>query len=603
MARQRKARPDPGELLPPAAYHPSLTPNVSAAAPLSEKQYRELAERGARSRGTETPSNPEDEAHTLNLKIAEHARRILLELAQRRCESLHIYTPLPFQQQMHACPAQHCLILGGNRSGKTLSAAVEIARALTGQDPHDKYPRADGRCYAVGKDLAHCGAVMYRKLFRAGAFFIIRDLGTNRWRTYNPNDPDDVFREKEKKPAPPLIPQRFVKSVSWLDKKASIPKIIKLINGWEISFLSSEAKPPQGVDLDLIWFDEEITDPEWLPEMQARILDRLGRILWSATPQNGTEHLLELYERAEEESHEPEPTVVAFNLLLGDNTFMSAKAKKLFISNIRTEEERQVRVEGKFAINSYRVYPEYGTRCFCDWFEIPRDWSIYVGVDPGRQRCAAAFWAVPPPKLHDPHHYLFDELYIKDADAEKFGEMMELKLRGRQTPVAFLIDNHEGRKHDTGSGKSIRHQYSEALRKRNVRSHTTGHDFIAGTDDLKGGIEAVRSYWKNCDDDRPKLLILRPANPGGERECVCPSLDHELRHYHYKRVKGLVTDEVVKKNDHLCDTIRYLSGFGPRWRPVRSNKRKGNYAVEAMRRKRERQRKAQGRHSVNLGPV
>jgi hypothetical protein len=61
------------------------------------------------------------------------------------------------------------LFLGGNRSGKTLTAAVEVARIMTGQDPFGKQPKKDGIAILVGKDLNHCGKVMAKKLFRPDA--------------------------------------------------------------------------------------------------------------------------------------------------------------------------------------------------------------------------------------------------------------------------------------------------------------------------------------------------------------------------------------------------------------------------------------------------
>lgn len=258
--------------------------------------------------------------------VYDELRRVVGELSSRRIEALEIYEPLPNQEPFHKCDSQQRIVIGSNRSGKTISAAAEVARAACGRDPYNKYPLKDGRIALVGKSVEHCGDVMYRKLFRAGAYKIIRDEATGEWRPFHVNEPADAARKHLAKPAPPLIPRRFIKpgGISWLDKRAMTPKVVTLVNGWELRFFSGQGEPPQGTDLDLIWMDEEIPDPRWLPEMQARILDREGKIIWSATAQIGTEHLFELHERAQREALDMvKPTVVEFQLLIVDNEYMS----------------------------------------------------------------------------------------------------------------------------------------------------------------------------------------------------------------------------------------------------------------------------------------
>src|SRR3972149_1588114 len=68
----------------------------------------------------------------------------------------------------------------------SLAHFVEIARALTGQDPYGKYPKRDGLAVCVAYGERHIGTVIHRYLFRWGAFKMIRDLGSGDWRTYRP---------------------------------------------------------------------------------------------------------------------------------------------------------------------------------------------------------------------------------------------------------------------------------------------------------------------------------------------------------------------------------------------------------------------------------
>ena len=54
------------------------------------------------------------------------------ELASRRIEALRLYQPTPKQEEVHQSRSSEMLVLGGNRSGKSLCTFVEDARAVCG---------------------------------------------------------------------------------------------------------------------------------------------------------------------------------------------------------------------------------------------------------------------------------------------------------------------------------------------------------------------------------------------------------------------------------------------------------------------------------------
>lgn len=539
--------------------------------------------------------------------IRDEQRRLLAELVGRAQESLPLYEPLEVQSAFHASATQIRLLRGSNRGGKTLPAAVEVARALTGQDPHGKYPLYDGRAYCVGRDGEHCGEVMYRKLFKPRAFFVVRDKDTGLWRTWRPWEVEDLIRQRETRPAPPLISKRFYnpKRIAWEDKKQGIPKHVQFHNGWELNFYSSKGDPPQGSDLDLVWMDEEIIDPRWVPEMLARLLDRNGKFIWSFTPQAGTVQALDLHERGEAEADEgateAERSVREFVVLLDDNRYMAEKAKRDFRRNITDDDEAAVRIGGEYAIIGNKVYPEFGSQHICDELfrdnqgnqiiDPPAEWTRYMIVDPGRQRCAVLFGAVPPPGFPR-NSFCYDELYLKDCDAQKFAAAVAQKLKDKQLQ-AMWIDRQEGRKRDTGSGRSIEVQYSLALKKAGVKCVATGHDFQPAPSDLKGGIESVRGWLAADESGIIRLRVLKPR---------CPNLIRELHRYCYKKdPRGFTTDEIVKKFDHLCDTLRYFAAVDPGYEKPRRKRLTLSWVHKYLAAKRAR-RKKKGRSTVNLGP-
>lgn len=523
---------------------------------------------------------------------ADRLRQLLRELAKRRCQGLNLYEPFDEQIRFHRSVARIRTVIGSNRSGKTLVAAVEVARALTGTDPHRKYPAGRGRCYAVGKNLDHVGQVMWRKLSRAECFRMIRDEYTGEWRAWRPWLLYDISHVEKTKWAPPLIRPSLVKKVAWENKAKSIPRVVVMHNGWELSFFSGEGKPPQGVDLDLCWMDEEIPDEDWFPEMRARLLDRHGRLVWSATPESGTDVLYDLHEKAEREAHRGGGSrVQEFVLLLADNPYISEAEKEEFAADL-TDEQRRVKVGGDFAVTGYKIYPSFSMSVHgVDWPDggIPDHWTRYASIDPGHGVCAVLFGAVPPREEGD-YLYLYDELYVTECDALKFAEEMRQRCVGQRFE-AFIIDQRGSVKSEVATGKTILEQYTEALRNAGVWSSATAHGFRLGSDDVDAGLMAVRSWMASRRDGTTRLRVFRDR---------LPWFEWEMKRYHRKRVAGTLKDRPRDKNDHLMDALRYLVMANPRWVAPREGPRRAGGARAAFDAFEKKSRK--GGNAVRLGP-
>jgi len=541
-------------------------------------------------------------------------RRVLNKLALRKIEGLRLLKPLPFQQAFRESMAVERIIRGANRSGKTLEAASEVARACTGQDPLGRYPKENGVCYCVTQDNDQIAQVMYAKLFKPGAFQMIRDLETHEWRSFNPENPQDADREREAKPSTPLIPKRFVKDISWESKREGIPKSVGLTNGWRIHFYSSNSKPPRGTTIDLGWFDEEVVDREWYSEIAARLIDKAGRFIWSATPQTGTERLYSLHERAlaqggvwiagkwtgEDKRKDPtkQRTIEEFFCTIDDNKHLTEAKREVVKEKFAEDEESyRVRIGGEFAILSGSVYPEYSPRVHeVDAFDVPLNWTRYLAIDPGTQTCAVLFMAIPPLEKGD-FAYLYDELYIKNCNAAIFGLEMARK-QGKQTYQAFLIDMRAARHRDMGAGQKVVEQYSEQLRINKVKSIETGFEFIPGNDNEMAGIGAVRLWLRTRQDGFPKLRVFRTLE----------NFKKEIRHYRNKKIKGadgrtMFIDKPDSKNDHLMDNLRYLVQYNPIWVAPKKDPALIGGAIGAWRkRQKERAQKDGSGQSMMLGP-
>lgn len=511
------------------------------------------------------PSNPPQPLPTIKNFSGfqrDELKALQGELKSRRLEALRLYRPTEIQKDFHECLASETLVIGGNRSGKSLCTFIEDAWAATGSHPVEgKYRKEGGNLVIVGANWKHIGLVVVPYLFKAGAFKIIKDQATGEWRAFDPVA--DADRAKEAKPAPPLIPPRMIKNMSWLLKSAGYLNSCELTNGWTIYCFSSEGDPPQGFQADRVHIDEDINNEQWVPEMQARLADRKGRFCWSAMPHSKNEALTGLNERAEKNEDRENPDIKKFILRFLDNPHIDADEKRKNLERwaaIGDDVLRQ-RAEGEFVVDSILVYPSWGMsihgydRDELPGREVPPDWCRYAIVDPGHAVTAVLFAAVPP---QGNFVLCYDELYIRECNAIKFAKEFQAKV-GKQQFYAFLIDAHGGRLTDIGSGRSPQEQYSEQLRELGVSSQVTGSSFIPGCDDIQAGLTAVRNMLYIRPEGTSRLRFLRNALPNLERE-----MKRYKKKVQYVAGTTIVTDEPSKRGEfHLVDCLRYLCAYNP----------------------------------------
>ncbi len=551
-------------------------------------------------------------------------RELASERAKRRCETMKVYEPLPSQLEFHRSLAIEKLAIGANRGTKTTACASELAWAVTGQHPwlsgvEGGYPISNGTAIIVGYDEKHLGEVIFKKLFYSGpgSIKIIRDLTTGMWRSYRPWLEEDKARPKEWRYAPPLIPSRLIDGkIAWRKKGLSIPEKVKLVNGWELNFFSSKAKPVQGLPFHIVWFDEELLNqkPSWYHEMAMRMLDYGGRFMWSATPHVGGIDLLKLHKRAANEQVKVkeaaaegkgyQPLVTEHFFSLVENPHISDESKKDAYNKLANNpEELRVRFYGEYARLGSIVYPEFSEQIhklpkeILPDREVPLDWARYAVVDPGRQVCAALFLAVPPPKFLaarklSPFVLLYDELYLEKANAKKFGSAMEYKTR-HQSFEEILIDAKGGRVHDTGSGEEIMRQYSKQLKRHGVWDRVRRRSFVHANCNRKQGIESFREWLLLGKDGCPYVYMFLE---------VMPNIIDNFNYWSYRKVNG-DSDQLVpeESNRHLMDCCRYLALRDPHFRtpkPVAGPKTPAQVYLE---KKQERQRNSLS-DGITFGP-
>lgn len=546
-------------------------------------------------------------------------RDIVEESARRRMEALNIYEPLPEQQAFHRSDASERILRGGRRAGKSVSAFAETARCALGRDPYGKFPtNRPVIIWIVCYNQDQIGRTAHRLLFRS-AFSIIRDLETEEWRAYQAWNPQDVARKRERRAGPPLIPKRFApdENFQWKSKKGDWWMQVQLnfgpdhpMHGSRIyAFPSGASHAPQGDAVDVIHIDEDLVYDTWINELHMRLPDLGGRLWWSVAPHNRNNALIQMCDRAEQETGLLNPDIQEFRLTFSGNPHIPPEEKEKQYKRWATPEERRAYDLGDFLLDDVLMYPSFsmdthGVPSFdieekpiagidevLRSNQVPHDWTRYMVIDPAHTLCGVLFAAVPPPRYGD-YVVLEDELYLRQANAMTVAKAIEPKVLGKNYH-AFIIDEHMGRQ-TQASGKTVKQQYAEELRKRNIRSHSTGFGFISGSDDVPGRCGEVRRWLTICPEGTTRLRVLRDR---------LPWFEYETKRYKRRLSPNSEDDKPVNKHNHLMHCLEYLAAYNPRYHPPR--KTPENYSP-AMRAYHELERrftkKRPGGGSIYLGP-
>jgi len=125
---------------------------------------------------------------------------------------------------------------------------------------------------------------------------------------------------------------------------------IYLRNGSTIDLYSCDSgrEKFQGVDWDYVWFDEEPVEDVWT-ECMARLIDRGGTELVTMTPVSG---LAWIHQRIYMPGfvERTDPAIGVFSGTMRDNKILGEEEIAQFERDLPSEDERQIRVYGKFIL-------------------------------------------------------------------------------------------------------------------------------------------------------------------------------------------------------------------------------------------------------------
>jgi hypothetical protein len=534
----------------------------------------------------------------------------------RKLEALGLYEPLPFQQAYHQLRNKELIMNKGTQVGGSLAGYVEVARAVTGQDPYDKYPKKNGIAVCLGYGEKHIGRVIHKYLFRVGAFKIIKDLETGEWRTWKPWLPEDKDREAEAALAPPLIPERFIDGkISWEKRAERVFSYVKFTTGWELYALNSAGDPSQaqGFAVNLYDIDEDLATGGWYEEAVSRTSMPGGLIRWHAVPQGETEDMMNMLQRAEAEEENGTPVndrmTMQITATIYDNPYMPAESREHNAKIWRAlgEDVYRKRALGEIDNDSTLMYPTFDKRVhdamLCEHPAMkliqdrggvpPDDWCRYMILDPGHGTLALLFVATCPPAFGE-FTVVYDERAVRTADRYKFGAAAKEAI-GEQIMQDFIIDAHGGRLRELGSGVLPKKQYEDELQTLGIRCQARGSRFTHGSDDVEGRELIVRNWLAIRRDGTSRLMFVAKRVPNTIREM---SLFKKIT----VKVGGhkIPTDKGNRRaNTHFVEDVEYACANGVPYIKPKPKTKRGS-AIQWI--KEERKRRAKMRAMKNYDP-
>lgn len=594
----------------------------------------------------EDAEQDKDRQHWTGQAAQKDIRKLIEMAAERQMEALNLYEPTPIQERYHACRAKELIFSKGNQTGGSLAGFAEDARAATGADPYDKYPKKNGILVCLGYGEKHIGTVIHKYLCRWGAFEIIRDERRyGLWRTFRPWDKsievngkfgDGFDRQEEARPAPPLIPARFIEDIAWQKKGQRVFSIIRLTTGWEILAYNSqgESEHAQGFQCDLWHIDEDVATDGWVAEAIGRLSRRKGLLRWTAMPRAKTEDIVGMIKRAEdEEKTRKNPRTVVIYAGIDDNPYLPEETKEENKRIWRTmgEEEYMRRVSGKLVIAGLRMYPQFDEKVHGARMEItepervqeqrgrsvrskvhkimteskgvpPADWTRYVSIDPGYSLAAGVFGARPPASVGD-FMVIYKELYIPNCTASIFADAMRKVCGPDEVFEEFIFDFHGGRLRDLGRGEQPVEVWEREFARNALVCNARGSRFVPGYDNIEGREAMMREAL---------MVRNRPPHAGYPRLLVdvenCPNLVNEIKAFRKKVVKvhgrDVVTDKGERRMTHAVEAAEMLVATEmPYVKPPSGVTRPRTIADRILGLKKELQRLADSQRTDNMDGI
>jgi len=358
------------------------------------------------------------------------------------------------------------LVLGGNRSGKTMGGAADVAHMFLGTHPfrHNRIP---------------C---------------IIKVLATD-----FPNGVRNTILPKLLR----FIPSQAIRKVE-KNQQGIVNKIIG-INDSVIDLMSydQEGVKFESFDADMAWFDEP--PPEQIFKGVRRgLIDRKGTMLFTMTPISEPWLYDTLWLPASEGKLQD---TECFVLPTEHNPYIDPNEIEA-IKEVYTEEELSARLYGQFLHLSGAIYKSFHKHSHViPFFEWPTHWPVYMCIDPHPRKPHAVSWVGVSNKGQK---VIIDEMKVECTILELATKIIEREALRKYRVVDRLVDT---------SIKGLeRKDQRQILADAGIRCR-----FPKKYDDVLPGIERVQQWLtprKTHDGDKWIELVVRDNCLGHINEFV-----------------------------------------------------------------------------------
>ena len=450
-----------------------------------------------------------DQAGMMIKESLERAVEIARELERRKSTNrLLDYKPYDYQIKFHNSNATQRLLMAGNRVGKSLSGAMEMAIHLTGKYPDWWEGRKFGRpirAWAGGVSNETTRDVCQKEL-----------VG-------QPDDPsakgtgsvplDDIGETVRKAGVPNAMNSLVVRHIT---------------GGWSrLGFKAYEMGREKwmGEQVDVIWLDEE-PPASIYSQALTRTADKGGSVYMTFTPEQGMTEIIAQFINDIKKGQE------MIQAGWDDAPHMTTEVRDQILQALPPH-ERKMREKGIPQLGSGLVFPIVEEEILCDPIEIPTHWPRLCGIDFGWDHPTACVWIAWDRDVDTV--YVYDSYSMRQETVPVHASA--INARGKWIPVIWPQD---GRQADKGSGKNLTEQYKK-------EGVNMCHDWFTnppqqGMKDGTGGNSVEAGIMEMLTRMQTKRLKIFKNQS---------KMLEELRMYHRKDGK------IVPINDDLISAMRY----------------------------------------------
>lgn len=421
------------------------------------------------------------------------------------------YTAQDHQIPFHSSMKRGRAMMGGNRSGKTVSGASEVTMWMTGRHRYRPTKTPPVHCRGIAVDFDH-GINMIMKPEIA------------RW-----------------------MPPSELIGGSWERSYNGQTHLLTLENGSTLEFLTYEQRLDQhaGTSRDLIWFDEE-PPKSIFNENMARLIDVGGSWILTMTPVEGMTWVYDdIYCMAG-----IDPNIAVFEVAMDQNVYINQAEIDMYLAGM-SDEEKLARRYGRFVQLGGTVYGEHFKASNIipsiinseHWDTYRTKWGHVLAMDHGFNNPTCWLWACID---KDDRIIVYDEYYVEKQIISYHASAVLDRTRELGITPGYYVGDPSIRNTDPITGTSIQLEYIE-----------NGIAIVPGNNDVAAGINRVARMFHT-----DMLFVTRN----------CEKLLWEVPRYRWSRYASKkiaenrnAKDVPVKKDDHACDALRYLiaSRFTP----------------------------------------